>query len=96
MLLAQFNEFWKEKSHTFYNLNLKSNFHSKLEFEFLLNFQWQIFIQNIYVVHLRSKNYNITSIKLDSLKGFQQYQKHDTIFNIDFFEFSITMFFNIQ
>jgi hypothetical protein len=87
MLLAHFSEFWQWKWHTFYNLNLKSNFHSKLEFEFLLNFQWKIFIQNIYVVHLRSKNYNINSIKPDSLKGFQQYKKMTQLLILIFLNF---------
>jgi hypothetical protein len=48
-------------------------------FAIQLNFQQQNPLKNQYFSHLSSENYEINSIKSDSLRAFQQHQEHPQI-----------------
>ncbi len=51
------------------------------------SFQWQRGLKIQYVPHLKSKNYEIASVKSDTLRAFQQYQD-STLISLNFLVFS--------
>ncbi len=61
-------------------------------FAIILNFQQQKSLKNQYLPHLSSENYEINSIKSDSLRAFQQHKEHLQIP----IKFSVSILFNFH